>query len=259
LSDKAIIVNGRLVHRRASMRKQGIRTSLGLVLGEDVAVLVKDGGVAERVSLVELPSVFLQWQLASRGVLFMQHMAQGDRVARFQAHLPVLVTVSTDGAFPFHTANKGTGLLPQEQHLARDTAGLRSLLEQSRQRGWRESLRERVAFMSTLYADPDHWDPRCLGSLEIFQGTSYRNIQGDPRVTLHYTGTPPDYPSFQVNALAQVIGPESPHYEYLYWARQLFEYDSFHIQQPAYPAGYLFWPCEVFDKSPSGQAGQRIA
>ena len=48
-------------------------------------------------------------------------------------------------------------------------------------------------------------------------------------------------------------------YEFLYWARQLFEHDSFHIQQPAYPSGYVFWVSEVFDKSPADGGGRRIA
>ncbi len=32
--------------------------------------------------------------------------------------------------------------------------------------------------------------------------------------------------------------------------RQLFEYNAFHVQQPAYPSGYLFRISEVFEKSP---------
>lgn len=222
--------------------------------------IIKNGYRAPlRVPLVELPPVFVQWQLASRGTLFHQHMAHGDRVARFEAHLPVLVTTSSNGTFPVHTANKGTGLLSRESFLVEDLQAMQSLIQKSQNIGWKQSLRERVAFMSSLYAQPDHWDARCLGSLEIFQGQTYANIQRDPRVTLHYAGGGPDYPSFQINAIAQVIGPESPHFQFLFWARQLFEYDAFHIQQPDYPSGYLFWACEVFDKSPKGPAGRRIA
>lgn len=240
------------------MVQSAARTNLAIRNRE--AIITNGGTVPQRLDLVELPDMFLQWQLSSRGTLFMQHMAHGDRVARFQAHLPILVTVSSGGAFPFHTANKGTGLLPREEYIEQDIRGLRDLFQRSQDKGWRESLRERVAFMSALYADPGHWSRQCLGSLEIFLGQSYLNLQRDPRVSLHYTGAPPDYPSFQINAVAQVIGEEDPPYQYLFWARQLFEYDSFHIQQPDYPSGYLFWPCEVFDKSPnSAQAGQRIA
>lgn len=50
-------------------------------------------GKPKRLRLVEVPLPFLQWRLASRGILFHQHMAHGDRVARFEAHLPVAVTL----------------------------------------------------------------------------------------------------------------------------------------------------------------------
>lgn len=136
---------------------------------------------------------------------------------------------------------------------------MESLLRGSQELGWEASLRDRVALVSSLYAQPDHWDRRFLGSLEIFRGQTYANIQQDPRVTLNYVGTGPDYPSFQVNAVAQIKGPENLHFQFLFWARQLCEYDAFHIQQPDYPSGYLFWVCEVFDKSPKGPAGRRLA
>ena len=41
--------------------------------------------------------------------------------------------------------------------------------------------------------------------------------------------------------------------------RLLFEYDSFRVQQPDYPSGYVFWICEVYEKSPRKRAGQKIA
>ncbi|MBI4328797.1 MAG: hypothetical protein HY685_02905 [Chloroflexi bacterium] len=235
------------------------QTPPSVTIRDGTAVIASRLGAPRQVPLVELPPSFLQWQLASRGTLFNQHMAHGDRVTRFDAHLPVLATVFPQGPFPFHTANKGTGLLPRESYLPEDIQAMRALLQRAQGAGWKESLRERVTLMSSLYAQPDHWDRRFLGSLEIFQGQTYANIQQDPRVTLHYTGAGPTYPSFQINAVAQVIGPTSLYYQFLFWARQLFEYDSFHIQQPAYPSGYLFWVCEVFDKSPKGQAGHRIA
>ncbi|MFN3974458.1 MAG: hypothetical protein ACK4K2_04160 [Dehalococcoidia bacterium] len=210
-------------------------------------------------TLTSLPDAFLQWQLTSRRVLFSSHLATGDRVRRFQAHLPVVVTYSSHGVFPVHTANKGVGLLPRLEYLQPYIQAFKGLLAQVDKGTWQETLAQRIAMVDSLYSAPHRLDRRCLGSLEIFLGQTYRNILADPRVTLHYTGEGPNYPSFQVNAIAQVVYPGDPHFEFLYWARQLFEYDAFHIQQPAYPAGYLFWVCEVYDKSPSGGGGRRIA
>lgn len=221
--------------------------------------VISNGREPDEVPLTRLPASFMNWQLQSRGVLFSQHMAHGDGVTSFSAHLPVAVTRRSGGPFPFHTANKGTGLLPEERFLSEDTQALRQLVTKSAGRPSRDSLKERVAFMASLYGSPEHWERRFLGSLEIFLGQTHANILADPRITLHYTGRGPDYPSFQVNAVAQVLKPGDPHFEYLYWARQLFERDAFHIQQPAYPLGYLFWVSEVYDKSPSGHAGAKLA
>jgi hypothetical protein len=35
-------------------------------------------------------------------------------------------------------------------------------------------------------------------------------------------------------AVAPTLEPGDPHFEFLYWARQLFEHNALHIQQPAY-------------------------
>lgn len=179
--------------------------------------LQDDGRVAQTsIPLTRLPEAFIRWQLEARRVLFSSHMATVERVRRFQAHLPVLVSKRPYGAFPFHTANKGTGLLPLPEFLAQYTSEFRRLLAERDQDTWRESLKDRIALMDSLYSAPDRLDLRCLGSLEIFQGQTYQNVLKDPRVCMHYTGEGPDYPSFQINAVAEVIGPGEPRYEFLY-------------------------------------------
>jgi hypothetical protein len=97
-----------------------------------------------------------------------------------------------------------------------------------------------------------------LGLVEIFQGQTYRNLVRNPLMALQYTGAGPEYQSFQLNGVVQTVGPGDPRFELLYLMRQLFEYNAFHIQQPKYPSGYVFWISQVFDKSPRGRAGQRI-
>lgn len=211
------------------------------------------------IRLTKLPDSFIQWQLESRRTLFHSHMLSSGQVARFQAHLPVLVTRSANGAFPFHTANKGVGLLPTAEDLGYYIDQFKRLLKERSSKPWRETLKERITLMDSLYSAPERLDLGYMGSLEIFQGQSFQNILGDPRVSLQFTGGGPNYPSFQINAVAEVVYPGDLRFEFLYWARQLFEYDSFHIQQPSYPSGYIFWVCEVYDKSPAGGAGRRIA
>lgn len=145
-----------------------------LVVRNGLAIVANGPHAPLQIPLVDLPPIFLQWQLASRGTLFHQHMAGGDRVARFDAHLPAVVTISTHGLFQAHTANKGTGLLPREGYIAKDIRAMRALL--NKVKDWKHSLRERVMFMSSLYAQPEYWDRRYLGSLGIFQGQTYQNV-----------------------------------------------------------------------------------
>lgn len=240
-----------MAHRPASIAIDESRAEL----------LLQDGGTLTQtyVPLTGLPEAFVRWQIEARRALFSGHAATIDRTRRFQAHLPVLVTRREDRIFPFHTANKGTGLLPADQWLSSYTEQFKGLLKKRGGDVWRETLKERIAATDSLYATPERLDLRCLGSLEIFQGQSYQNVLRDPRVSLHYTGEGPDYVSFQVNAVAEVVGPGDARYEFLYWARQLFEHDSFHVRQPAYRSGYVFWVGEVFDKSPVAGHGRRLA
>ena len=232
-------------------------TSVMVVDGRAQLVLPGDGvGNPTTIPLASLPEAFVTWQRESRRVLFASLLATTDRVRHFQAHLPVVVTHRQDGDFPFHTANKGMGLLPTAEYLGYYVERFRRLLDGRSTDAWPETLKERIALMDSLYAAPERLDRRCVGSLEIFQGQTFRNILGDPRVSLHYTGDGPEYPSFQVNAVAEIMHPGDLRFEFLYWARQLFERDYFHIQQPAYPLGYVFWASEVFDKTPQGAGGR---
>ncbi|MBI2318952.1 MAG: hypothetical protein HYU75_18655, partial [Betaproteobacteria bacterium] len=122
------------------------------------------------IPVTRLPEAFVQWQLKARRVLFTSHMATIERVRRFQAHLPVLVSRRQDGTFPFHTANKGTGLLPAPEYLEPYTEQFKKLLKQRDQAAWRSTLQERIALMDSFYSSPERLDLRGLGSLEIFQG-----------------------------------------------------------------------------------------
>lgn len=63
------------------------------------------------------------------------------------------------------------------------------------------------------------------------RGKSYENLRRDPRVTLHYTGDGPDYRSFQVNGVAEVLERDDPRCRYIALARAIFEFAPFHLTQ----------------------------
>ncbi len=205
----------------------------------------------------EMPEEFFRWQLESRLALS-QSLAGGDSIREFHAHLPVAATLNEELVFPLHTATKATGLLPQDTYLGDYHDQLAACLRTAADRPWEETQRLRVAAALRLYENPAHIDRRKLGLVEIFQGQTYRNLLRAPLMALQYTGPGPSYRSYQLNGVIEMVGPGDPRFEFLFLMRQLFERDSFHVQQPAYPSGYLFWISQVFDKSPRGQAGRRI-
>ncbi|MFQ5922387.1 MAG: universal stress protein [Anaerolineales bacterium] len=205
-----------------------------------------------------LPKEFFEWQLSARQAAY-QRVAKGELPTRFSAHLPVVVTLNPDSEFPAHAATKGTGFTPIDDQIDNYIALFEECLKRCEGRPWRDTLGERIAVVRQFYKHTEHIDFRRLGLLEIFQGQTFRNLERDPRITLHYTGDGPSYPSYQINALAEIVGPDDARFRFIYLARQLFERDRFHILQPEYPFGYLTWVQEVYDKSPfHGRAGKRV-
>lgn len=196
---------------------------------------------------VELPRKFIDWQIQSRKELF-EKLLHREPVSFLASHLPVLATLSPDSTI--NLANKGVGLVPKDEYLAHYVELFKRVLSESRNRRWEETLAGRVEAASELLQHPEHINPSRLGSLEIFEGQTFQNIQKDPRVALLFTGAGPEYLSFQLDGIAEILEPGHPVYEFLRASRLLFEYERFHIAQPGYPYAYQFWICGVREKTP---------
>ena len=200
-----------------------------------------------KVDALELPAKFLEWQAESRRELFDQLLA-GEEIRFMASHLPVVATLSAGDRI--NLANKGVGLVPNDELVDFYLALYRDALAGCEGRPWAETLAERVEAALHLVQHPEHIDPTRLGSLEIFEGQSFRNILSDPRVSLLYTGGGPGYLSLQIDVVAQVQKPADPLYEFLVASRKLFEYEHFHIVQPRYPFAYAFSVRGVRNKTP---------
>ena len=207
----------------------------------------------------KLPFEFIEWQMTSRHQAY-ERVANGERPTSFASHLPVAITLNQgEGSFATHTATKGTGFTPFDEHLDYYVNLFNDCLVKCKGKPWPETLDDRISVIREFYANQKHIDFRRLGMIEIFRGRTFQNLTADPRITLHYTGEGPEYPSFQINGRAEMIGPEDKRFQFLYLARQLFEQDKFHIRQPDYSLGYLVWVQETYDKSPfHGRAGRQI-
>lgn len=195
-----------------------------------------------------LPEAFLDWQIEERRALF-SALERGEMPRVFAAHLPVVSTLGP-GFFPIHSATKGAGLTPADEDIPWLLSEIESCLAFCEGSPWPATLSRRIAVARLLYDEPSRIDPRRFGLIEIFRGQTYRNLLGDRRATLLFSGAGPHYPSFQVGCEAEIIEMNDQRFRFVFGMRQLFERDRFHIRQPDYPLGYLMWVREVIEKTP---------
>lgn len=199
---------------------------------------------------IELPPLFLEWQSSGRMAAFeMMQRMNANAVRMMPAHLPVMVTYG-EGQFPANLTSRGIGLLPIQDKLDFYSQKIEDTLRAVKDEPWDSSLSQRVAVIRFFYEKMKDFETMMLGGLEIFEGTTFRNLESDPRASLLYTGEAPKFPSYQFNGFIKIIKPGDPYFRFLLAARELFARDSFHIHQIHYPYGYIFYPVELRDKTP---------
>lgn len=212
-----------------------------------------------------IPERYLKWLISSR-IRFLEDMKEGRPIRYFSAHLPVMATWRDGEEFPVNLTVKGIGLIPKRELLLDYIDLFEATIAVARTGEWMESLSKRIEAMERLYHDINNFDSSLLGGLEIFEGTAFKNMKENSRVSLLFMGVSNDpeavktidpkrpvameYISFQVNGMVEILGKDNIYYRYLIAARKLFEFDRFHIYQPDYPYGYLIKVIEVKDKSP---------
>ena len=141
-------------------------------------------------------------------------------------------------------------LLSINEKIEAITGKLEEVRESTKNLPLPESLPSRVRAIGDFYANPGWINRKLLGGLEIFEGTTAKNIKCNPMVSLLFTGQAPKYPSFQFNGIMEIVKPGNKYYQFLLAARELFAMDAFHIHQIRYPFGYLFHLVEIKDKTP---------
>lgn len=197
-----------------------------------------------------MPVRFLQWQSDSRLALFEKLSREGASAAkRYPAHLAVLAT-SGAGPFPINLATRGIGPVPLPERLPECIGRLEDARRRTAGLSREQSLPLRLQAAGEVYGFPEVFDPRLLGGLEIFEGRTAANLEANPLASLLFSGEPPDYPSLQLNVVAQRVEAGDPRCRFLLAARELFAFDAFHLRQSRYPYGYLFHVSEVLDKTP---------
>jgi len=140
-------------------------------------------------------------------------------------------------------------LLPLYPQYSKTTTGS-SLNDWTRQWATLGATPPPTQVVREFYNHPEHIDWRRLGLLEIFEGTTLRNLMERPLASVLWTGNSPVFVSFQVDCVVELITPEHPRYRFSWAMRRLFEYEPFHVVQTMFPYAYTFWVCDWRDKTP---------
>lgn len=215
------------------------------------AVLLNLDGRLTRMKLRSLPEDKIAWIENGRRQVYDRLLNGTEPMLKNASyHLPMITTINDGELFPFNCCNKGVGYLPKKKYLSHFVDFFRDVHEDTRGKPWRESLRDRLEAARQFYFDRDKIDYRVCTTLEIFEKKTFANLNRTPKASLLFTGDGPEYTSFQLNTVVEVIGQDDPRHTFVMLMRTLFESESFHIHQPQFPHAYLFWICEVLDKTP---------
>ncbi|MEW5989366.1 MAG: hypothetical protein AB1791_22285, partial [Chloroflexota bacterium] len=212
---------------------------------------LRHNGRALELAIKELPEKFVRWQLEYKHQIY-NAIEQDEYVAFNAGHLPVVGTWDEGSLFP-NLANKGVGFTPKDDYMDHYLALVETAVQEIEQlppHAVDQTRQLRIATAREFYNHPDHIDWRRLGLLEIFEGTTYRNLSKNPLASLLWTGNSPVFISFQVDCIVEVITPETPRYRFSWAMRRLFEYEPFHVVQTMFPYAYTFWVYDWKEKTP---------
>jgi hypothetical protein len=208
-------------------------------------------GSLQEVEIEELPEKFVRWQIEYKNSIY-DAIERDEYIAFNAGHLPVVGT-SDSGSLAPNLANKGVGFTPKDEHIEYYVDLVESAVEEIRkvpphQTDTTRSLRLETA--REFYRHPEHIDWRRLGLLEIFEGTTYKNLTSNPTASVLWTGNSPVFVSYQVDCVAEIIEQEDPRYRFAWAMRRLFEYEPFHVVQTIFPYAYCFWVVGSKEKTP---------
>jgi hypothetical protein len=215
------------------------------VLLKDSQVIVERGGSQQCYPCRSLPQDFIDWQVSQRVVLF-DALRRQQQPSFFLPHLPVVISRNVENqAFPIHVTCKGVGLVALDSYMDFLSGHFEAIMGSEKGK----SIEERVRGALMLYGCPELIHRSCLGGIEIFEGQTFRNIINDPRVSLFYVGTSPNYVSYQIDCIAEIVPKGRPFYRFMLAMRGLFEDFGFHFQQPEYPFAIRYHVLSVLDTS----------
>ncbi len=219
------------------------------VLGDRITI--DRGGERRQLEIRELPKKFVRWQLDNKRRIY-DAIERDEYVAFNAGHLPVVGTWGPESLVP-NLANKGIGFTPKDEYVEHYLALVEGAVEEISKlppHQVDQTRKLRVDTAREFYAHPEHVDWRRLGLLEIFEGSTFRNLSANPVASVLWTGDAPMFVSFQVDCAVEIMTTDDPRYRFAWAMRRLFEYEPFHVVQTIYPYAYCFWVVGAKEKTP---------
>ncbi len=232
-------------------RRPEVDTLIQQVQVADGIARLQQNGATREFEIKELPDPFVRWQLDYKHGIY-DAIERDEYVAFNAGHLPVVATHGSGSMVP-NLANKGVGFTPKDEHIDYYLDRVESAvakIEELPTDAVGETRDLRISTARELYSHPEHIDWRRLGLLEIFEGSTLRNLSENPLASVLWTGNAPVFVSFQVDCVVEIITPDDPRYRFSWAMRRLFEYEPFHVVQTMYPYSYCFWVYNYKDKTP---------
>jgi len=210
-----------------------------------------EGNTEKSYGIKELPQNFVRWQLDYKNSIY-DAIEKDEYIAFNAGHLPVVGTWNEELGFP-NLANKGIGFTPKDEYLEHYLNLVENAVDKISKlppHAVNDTRDLRIATAREFYANPDHIDWTRLGLLEIFEGTTYKNLVKNPLASILWTGNSPVFVSFQVDCVVEIIPTDDLRYRFSWAMRRLFEYEPFHVVQTIFPYAYCMWVYDFTDKTP---------
>jgi len=228
-------------------------------------VLAKLDGSWKEFSTLELPSGFMEWNLAARldtlANIGMMFSGQGGTPPSLAGpHNAAMATWGgrrADSDMEINNAFKGMGLCPRRE-IIKD---LITTMQQAMADGM--GMMERVQLLVDLYSDAGNFDLTKMISLELystpeFETHTFINLMERPTASLVFL----DSMSYEVRGIGQLVAPgdsSSGEYPQDITTYTNLAHSFFHGDFPRLFPGILLHVTSVYDNTPGTGRGVRIA
>lgn len=215
-------------------------------------------GTERTYKVQQMPKDFFDWQIENRLKSLKIFLGLEKGMPNFSPHSVVMSTISEDEEFPINSCIKGLGLVPKDEYLNNLAEEALKLIDLAKEKGAKETMKERIEFLLNLYSKPEIFNKNVLSSIEIYYKKTYANVLKNPTANLLFYDNTTGY-SIMFNSVVELVPRNTPYHKYVTAVHDLFHVPKDpKIKPDRFEYAYRFWLVEAYDKTPGPQASQKI-